>query len=54
MGRAAPDWPAQQTVRLLLAGEYATLHRQLESMFGHQLACRIILRSILGRVDETD
>lgn len=54
MSRAAPDWPARATVRLLLAGEYSVLHRQLESVCGHDMACRIILRSVLGKADETD
>jgi hypothetical protein len=54
MARADREWPAQQTVRLLLAGNYSEMHRQLESLFGHQAACRIILRSVLRRADETD
>lgn len=54
MSRAAPEWPAQATVRLLLAGKFAALHGQLERMFGHQTACRIILRSVLRKPEEVD
>lgn len=54
MSRAAPDWPAHQTVRLLLAGSYSVMHAQLERLFGHTTACRIILRSVLRKPEETD
>lgn len=30
------------------------MHRQLESLFGHTTACRIILRSVLRKAEETD
>ena len=54
MTRPASGWPAQATIRLLLAGKFADIHRQLESLFGHRVACVIILRSILRKPEETD
>lgn len=54
MTGADREWPAQQTVRLLLAGKYSVMHAQLERLFDHGRACRIILRSVLRKAEETD
>ncbi|TXH56492.1 MAG: hypothetical protein E6Q97_06310 [Desulfurellales bacterium] len=53
MSRAAPDWPAQQT-RALIAGKYETLFGQCKAVFGEARAYRVILRSVLGKAEETD
>lgn len=53
MSRAAPDWPSA-TTRALIAGKYERLFEQCKSLFGEARAYRVILRSVLGKADETD
>lgn len=52
MSRAAPDWPSKNT-RALIAGQYERLFQQTSKLFGEELAYRMILRSVLGHVNET-
>lgn len=51
MDRAAPEWPSNNT-RALIAGKYERLFEQCKALFGERLAYRMILRAVLGRVNE--
>ena len=53
MPKTAHFWPSTNT-RALIAGKYERLFEQCKSMFGERQACRIILRSVLRKAEETD
>lgn len=53
MNRAAPQWPSTNT-RALIAGKHETLFGQCKAVFGEARAYRVILRSVLGKAEETD